>query len=493
MAYQNEDMKSTDPKQTATQEPKQTPTQGTTQTPTPGTTETPTQDTTTTPTQGTTTTPTTDPDRGKCSCPDFPVDTLPDCDQPLRRLINALEEILNSYADTPSDATKKFADDLKDCDKEYQGLADVVKKYKETYDKLDCDLSEADKHEQEINAWWTGKVDDKVKKEIKKRWYKWYEYKEQDICCKWIKARQDFYLLDCRSQSDKKADDLKEDFDAIKGFEKTLKDRFAELKSLYDKAKSLRDAERFNSVWAVQIEYSKVRKNLGLLQTWEERSKDCEKKAKPQNDQNSNQTGPSITTQPDIQIVAVKETANFTVTAAGTMPLSYQWKKDGVDITGATNPSYTTPPTTAADNGSYFAVTVTNNAGSVTSNNAPLILENPDADVPALTIADVPALTIIELSNKLKKALCLLIKARYQRFRWYQDWFDKESDSKKSKEDCEKFRKTRRDEFIQEAEDVQETVTPPPQRTVTPPSQQRTPPTSNEPAQPAAGPTTTAK
>jgi hypothetical protein len=35
-------------------------------------------------------------------------------------------------------------------------------------------------------------------------------------------------------------------------------------------------------------------------------------------------------------------------------------------------PSYTTPPTTLADNGALFAVIVSDRAGSVTSNNATL-------------------------------------------------------------------------------------------------------------------------
>ena len=50
--------------------------------------------------------------------------------------------------------------------------------------------------------------------------------------------------------------------------------------------------------------------------------------------------------------------------------LSYQWRTNGVNIAGATKASYTTPPTTAGDNGALFAVTVSNLAGSVTSNNA---------------------------------------------------------------------------------------------------------------------------
>jgi hypothetical protein len=79
---------------------------------------------------------------------------------------------------------------------------------------------------------------------------------------------------------------------------------------------------------------------------------------------------PSITTQPADVTVRVGRTARFTVTATGTTPLTYQWKKDGVDIRGASNASYTTPPTTMADSGSRFSVVVTNIAGSVTSRNA---------------------------------------------------------------------------------------------------------------------------
>ena len=83
-------------------------------------------------------------------------------------------------------------------------------------------------------------------------------------------------------------------------------------------------------------------------------------------------TPPSITTQPANKTVIVGKTAKFSVTATGTAPLSYQWRKNGVNITGATSASYITPPTTLADNGSLFAVVVSNSAGSVTSNNATL-------------------------------------------------------------------------------------------------------------------------
>ena len=81
---------------------------------------------------------------------------------------------------------------------------------------------------------------------------------------------------------------------------------------------------------------------------------------------------PTITTQPANRTVKVGKTAKFSVTATGFKPLSYQWRKNGIDIAGATGASYTTPPTTPADNGSLFSVVVSNSMGSVTSSDAVL-------------------------------------------------------------------------------------------------------------------------
>jgi hypothetical protein len=81
---------------------------------------------------------------------------------------------------------------------------------------------------------------------------------------------------------------------------------------------------------------------------------------------------PSITAQPASKTVLTGQTATFSVTATGTATLTYQWKKGGVAISGATSASYKTPATASADNGAQFTVTVTNAAGSVTSNPATL-------------------------------------------------------------------------------------------------------------------------
>src|SRR5207302_558524 len=98
---------------------------------------------------------------------------------------------------------------------------------------------------------------------------------------------------------------------------------------------------------------------------------------------------PSITTQPANQTVTAGQTATFTVVAAGTPPLSYQWKKNGTAISGAASSSYTTPATTSADNGSQFTVTVSNTAGSVTSNAATLTVNS--TATPPITTTRPPA------------------------------------------------------------------------------------------------------
>src|SRR5882762_2520346 len=81
---------------------------------------------------------------------------------------------------------------------------------------------------------------------------------------------------------------------------------------------------------------------------------------------------PTITTQPANQTATAGQTATFSVVAAGTAPLAYQWQKNGSDITSATSASYTTPVTTTADGGALFRVVVSNTAGNVTSNSATL-------------------------------------------------------------------------------------------------------------------------
>jgi hypothetical protein len=78
---------------------------------------------------------------------------------------------------------------------------------------------------------------------------------------------------------------------------------------------------------------------------------------------------PSIITQPAGLAVNAGATAAFSVTAAGTTPLSYQWRYNGTNIAGATGTALTLSNVQSAQAGSY-AVRVTNTFGSVISSNA---------------------------------------------------------------------------------------------------------------------------
>lgn len=87
---------------------------------------------------------------------------------------------------------------------------------------------------------------------------------------------------------------------------------------------------------------------------------------------NAAPAGPTITDQPADQSVIAGRPVSFTVAATGTLPLSYQWKKNGVNIVGATAASFAMPSAISADSGASFTVVVTSDAGSVMSTRATL-------------------------------------------------------------------------------------------------------------------------
>lgn len=82
-------------------------------------------------------------------------------------------------------------------------------------------------------------------------------------------------------------------------------------------------------------------------------------------------TAPSISSSPMSQTVATGTAITFTVVASGTPQLQYQWYLNGTVIAGANSPSYYITRSTTSNNGSYTA-TVSNSAGTVTSNPAVL-------------------------------------------------------------------------------------------------------------------------
>lgn len=106
---------------------------------------------------------------------------------------------------------------------------------------------------------------------------------------------------------------------------------------------------------------------------------------------------PTIVTQPAAVVATEGDAATFSVTANGTAPLAYQWKRGGASIAGATARSYTIAATALADNGASFSVTVSNSAGSVTSSAAALTV---NARLQPVTINAAPqSVSVAELQS----------------------------------------------------------------------------------------------
>jgi uncharacterized protein (TIGR02145 family) len=95
---------------------------------------------------------------------------------------------------------------------------------------------------------------------------------------------------------------------------------------------------------------------------------------------------PRITIQPQSQAVTVGQNVAFSVTATGTVPLLYQWYKNGFAISGADSSRYSISDVQAADSGTYTVIVSNGTLPNATSNGAlltvePLIVADIDGNV----------------------------------------------------------------------------------------------------------------
>lgn len=89
----------------------------------------------------------------------------------------------------------------------------------------------------------------------------------------------------------------------------------------------------------------------------------------------------AITDQPADFTGFVGASSYLAVGAKGPAPLSFQWRRNGVAIEGATRSTYATPALTLANSGDVYSVVVTGGKKSVTSKDA------------KVTVVDVPTIT----------------------------------------------------------------------------------------------------
>ena len=93
----------------------------------------------------------------------------------------------------------------------------------------------------------------------------------------------------------------------------------------------------------------------------------------------------SISQQPLSQTVCEDSPVTFTVLASGTAPITYQWRKGGVDVGGATTASLSIPSASPADADAYDVV-VTTGCGEITSSVATLTVDV----APTITVQPQP-------------------------------------------------------------------------------------------------------
>jgi len=98
---------------------------------------------------------------------------------------------------------------------------------------------------------------------------------------------------------------------------------------------------------------------------------------------------PGITSHPANRTVTVGQSAQFSVTASGTGPFTYQWQRNGGNINGATGPSYTLTNAQLVDSGARFRVNVANSAGNLYSNEATLTVTTNQPPVATITAPSV--------------------------------------------------------------------------------------------------------
>ena len=209
---------------------------------------------------------------GPCNCKKLDQTGIPDETQPFRELLDALSARVKDLAKEPTEATTKFPDELKDVEKEYQGIDAIVAKYKDFYDKqLDCKLADVKRWRDSIEKWST--IDKPTKEAIKKYRDEKYTEREKTICCQtllWLRRRL-HYSSDCLVQARNNEAQKQEAYDKLKGFLDAITKVFGDLEALFKQAEAFNKDQKPKSVYAVSLEFDDLYKLLDWPKTEEER------------------------------------------------------------------------------------------------------------------------------------------------------------------------------------------------------------------------------
>lgn len=191
----------------------------------------------------------------------------------IRRVLETLRRELRAppaCPGSPSDARDEFAAALDECEKAYEGIAAVEQSYREYFCQLDCELDKAEEQCRDLVTW-SEQVEPGERECIERLWLCCYERPERSLQCECLVRKRDAFegLKDCLEQARAREARASEDFQAVKAFQATLEGRFAELKKLWERAKSRFDAKQFLAVYALLVEYRRLYHDLGQLVLWE--------------------------------------------------------------------------------------------------------------------------------------------------------------------------------------------------------------------------------
>jgi hypothetical protein len=128
-------------------------------------------------------------------------------------------------------------------------------------------------------------------------------------------------------------------------------------------------------------------------------------------------SAPAFTLQPIAQTLDEGAPLTLTVLASGSPSPTYQWRKDGSNISGATSATYFLAITTLADDGTYDCV-ATNSEDSATSTAVVVdIVDVPDPEVPTFTLQPVSQTVTVGDDVNFSAAVEGIPDATYQWFR----------------------------------------------------------------------------
>lgn len=101
----------------------------------------------------------------------------------------------------------------------------------------------------------------------------------------------------------------------------------------------------------------------------------------------------AITSQPAAQTVVEGQSAIFSVAVNASTGVSYQWRRNGVDVAGATAASYTTPALLTTDSAAQYSVRATNGSSTAISAGAAVQVLSDTVVAPTRTAVVVPSVT----------------------------------------------------------------------------------------------------